>query len=104
MRVRLGTAAEFGFKVRKSDQEETVIGYDQAEQVLFIDRADPGAADFPNLPVQAWRAADASRQQGEDPGICGLVFGRGVRERRGGSYNGLDFPGCFQSRRRGLCR
>jgi fructan beta-fructosidase len=42
----LGTATEFGLKVRKSDQEETIIGYNTISQRLFIDRTRSGAADF----------------------------------------------------------
>ena len=42
----LDTAAEFGFKVQKSDKEETVIGYDAAEEVLFIDRCRSGVVGF----------------------------------------------------------
>lgn|GEM_PF-171494 len=34
----VGTAAEFGFKVRKSDEEETVVGYDAENSQLFVDR------------------------------------------------------------------
>jgi len=42
----IGTAVEFGFKVCKSNQEETVIGYDVIQQRLFIDRTNSGKSDF----------------------------------------------------------
>lgn len=42
----LDTALEFGFKVRKTEDQETVIGYDKAEQTLFIDRTRSGVANF----------------------------------------------------------
>ncbi|MNW57139.1 Levanase precursor [compost metagenome] len=37
---------EFGFKVRKSETEETVIGYNVTEQSLFVDRSKSGKTDF----------------------------------------------------------
>lgn len=42
----IGTATEFGFKVRKSADEETVIGYDSAELELFVDRTNSGLTNF----------------------------------------------------------
>ncbi|MCV9888761.1 glycoside hydrolase family 32 protein [Metabacillus halosaccharovorans] len=42
----IGEASEFGFKVCKSKQEETVIGYDVIQQRLFIDRTNSGKSDF----------------------------------------------------------
>jgi fructan beta-fructosidase len=39
-------AAEFGFKVRKSDTEETVIGYDSVQQKVFVDRTKSGETGF----------------------------------------------------------
>lgn len=42
----LGTATEFGFKVRKSTAEETTIGYDVNNKQLFVDRTNSGATDF----------------------------------------------------------
>jgi hypothetical protein len=38
------SAAEFGFKVRTSADNETVIGYDVASQKLFVDRTNSGTA------------------------------------------------------------
>ncbi|NRF93796.1 GH32 C-terminal domain-containing protein [Paenibacillus frigoriresistens] len=35
-------ASEFGFKVRKSDSQETVIGYDTTSHKLFVDRTHSG--------------------------------------------------------------
>jgi len=42
----LGNASEFGFKVRKSETEETVIGYDTAAKELFVDRTKSGNTGF----------------------------------------------------------
>jgi fructan beta-fructosidase len=42
----LGTAAEFGFKLRCSESEETIIGYDAAANELFVDRTRSGVLDF----------------------------------------------------------
>jgi fructan beta-fructosidase len=42
----LNTALEFGFKVRKSADQETIIGYDAEQQMLFIDRTRSGVSDF----------------------------------------------------------
>ncbi len=42
----LGSASEFGFKVRKSETEETVIGYDTAAKELFVDRTKSGDTGF----------------------------------------------------------
>lgn len=42
----LNTAKEFGLKVRKSDSEETVIGFDADSRILFVDRTESGVTDF----------------------------------------------------------
>jgi fructan beta-fructosidase len=42
----MDTAAEFGFKLRTSDEYETVVGYDTADSQLFIDRTKSGIIDF----------------------------------------------------------
>lgn len=39
-------AVEFGFIVRKSDSEETKIGYDRSSNEIFIDRTKSGESDF----------------------------------------------------------
>ncbi|MGA8153325.1 MAG: glycoside hydrolase family 32 protein [Terriglobales bacterium] len=39
-------AAEFGFKVRKGDGEETVIGVDMRQSKLFVDRTRSGVVSF----------------------------------------------------------
>jgi fructan beta-fructosidase len=45
--IEVLTAAEFGFKVRKSGSEqETVIGYDVEKEVLFMDRDASGEHNF----------------------------------------------------------
>ena len=41
-----GLATEFGVRVLKSGQEQTVIGYDVAKQALFIDRTKSGNVAF----------------------------------------------------------
>jgi sucrose-6-phosphate hydrolase SacC (GH32 family) len=46
-----GAASEFGLKVRKSANEETVVGYDAAAAELFVDRSRSGKVDFnPRFP------------------------------------------------------
>lgn len=42
----IGTAAEFGVKVRKSANEETVVGFDNVRKKLFVDRTNSGRVDF----------------------------------------------------------
>jgi fructan beta-fructosidase len=42
----LEDAEEFGIKVRKGANEETVIGYNPNQQELFVDRRNSGAANF----------------------------------------------------------
>lgn len=42
----IGPATEFGLKLRKGDNEETVVGYDVKKQELFIDRTRSGRVDF----------------------------------------------------------
>ncbi|WP_272907532.1 glycoside hydrolase family 32 protein [Paenibacillus xylanexedens] len=44
----IGTAVEFGFKVRKSSSstQETIIGYDVLNEELFVDRTKSNATDF----------------------------------------------------------
>lgn len=41
-----GSAEEFGFKLRVSDNEQTVVGYRPADQLLFVDRCHSGEAAF----------------------------------------------------------
>ena len=46
-----GTASEFGLKVRRGANEETVVGYDVAAAELFVDRSRSGKVDFnPRFP------------------------------------------------------
>ena len=46
-----GTASEFGLKVRKGANEETVVGYDVAAAQLFVDRSRSGEVNFnPRFP------------------------------------------------------
>ncbi|WP_426452579.1 GH32 C-terminal domain-containing protein [Paenibacillus sp. S-38] len=42
----LTDATEFGFKVRKSETEETLIGYDAVQQKVFVDRTHSGNIGF----------------------------------------------------------
>ncbi|WP_152679686.1 glycoside hydrolase family 32 protein [Paenibacillus sp. IHB B 3415] len=42
----IGTATEFGMKVRKSADEETVVGYDTLNMELFVDRTNSGTTNF----------------------------------------------------------
>jgi len=42
----LASAREFGFKVRKSRNEETIIGYDTERDEIFVDRRKSGRVDF----------------------------------------------------------
>ncbi|MCR2806613.1 glycoside hydrolase family 32 protein [Paenibacillus soyae] len=44
--LELGEAAEVGFKLRVSDEEETIVGYDAEARLLFIDRTKSGEAAF----------------------------------------------------------
>lgn len=42
----LDTASEFGFKLRTSNENETIVGYNTADSQLFIDRTKSGIIDF----------------------------------------------------------
>lgn len=42
----LDKAETFGFKIRKSSCQETIIGYDSIRQFLYIDRKQSGSVDF----------------------------------------------------------
>jgi fructan beta-fructosidase len=42
----LGTATEFGLRVREGRGEETLVGYDTAGKQLFVDRTRSGKSDF----------------------------------------------------------
>ncbi|MGO4269975.1 glycoside hydrolase family 32 protein, partial [Paenibacillus sp. TAF58] len=44
--IDLGEASEVGFKLRKSELEETVVGYNTATQTLFVDRCNSGESGF----------------------------------------------------------
>jgi fructan beta-fructosidase len=43
-----GEASEIGFKLRKSDREETIVGYNVIAKMLFIDRCRSGESAFHN--------------------------------------------------------
>lgn len=42
----LDTATEFGFKVRKGDHEETIVGFDANRSEMFVNRTHAGNAHF----------------------------------------------------------
>ena len=42
----LDTAGEFGFRVRKGDEEETIVGYDSKNNLAFVDRQNSGDTGF----------------------------------------------------------
>ena len=44
--LEIGNASEIGFKLRKSEHEETVVAYNAVTQSLFIDRSDSGEKAF----------------------------------------------------------
>jgi fructan beta-fructosidase len=47
----LGSATEFGFKVRRGSSEETLVGYDVRNKQIFIDRTHSGKVEFsPDFP------------------------------------------------------
>ena len=45
----VGTASEFGLKVRTGEGEETLIGYNVPAGELFVDRTKSGQVDFSTL-------------------------------------------------------
>lgn len=44
--IDMADAEEVGFKLRRSDREETVVGYNIAAQTLFVDRSKSGESGF----------------------------------------------------------
>jgi len=42
----LDTSGEFGFRVRKGDEEETIVGYDSKNNLVFVDRQNSGDTSF----------------------------------------------------------
>jgi len=42
----INTAVEFGFKVRKSSNQETIVGYNVSNGELFVDRTKSSTIDF----------------------------------------------------------
>ncbi|QHA90840.1 glycoside hydrolase family 32 protein [Bacillus sp. N1-1] len=42
----LDTSGEFGFRVRKGDEEETIVGYDSKNNLAFVDRQNSGDTSF----------------------------------------------------------
>ncbi len=52
----VGDAEKVGFKVRKGENDETVIGYDVQQQELYVDRTNSGDIDFDSSFVSVERA------------------------------------------------
>ncbi|WP_328285274.1 glycoside hydrolase family 32 protein [Paenibacillus alkaliterrae] len=52
----LGTATEFGFKVRKGEHEETIVGYDTKSSELVVNRVNSGNTQFSPLFPWEFRA------------------------------------------------
>jgi fructan beta-fructosidase len=46
---QVGTASQFGFKVRTGTGEETLVGYDAPAGEVFVDRTNSGQSSFSNL-------------------------------------------------------
>jgi fructan beta-fructosidase len=46
---QVGTASQFGFKVRTGTGEETLVGYDAPAAEVFVDRTNSGQSSFSNL-------------------------------------------------------
>ncbi|MEK3914136.1 glycoside hydrolase family 32 protein [Paenibacillus sp. FSL H7-0331] len=46
LEIERGSATEFGLKIRTSEREETIIGYDAVNNALFIDRSNSGDTSF----------------------------------------------------------
>jgi fructan beta-fructosidase len=46
---KVGTASQFGFKVRTGSGEETLVGYDAPAGQVFVDRTNSGQVAFSNL-------------------------------------------------------
>lgn len=44
--IAFGPASHFGFKVKITDSEETVIGYDAVNRTLYVDRSRSGSTGF----------------------------------------------------------
>ena len=44
-----GTSEEFGFKLRKSSDQETAVGYHVEDSKLFVDRSQSGKTDFSEI-------------------------------------------------------
>jgi fructan beta-fructosidase len=44
--IEIGAAHEMGLRLRKGEGQHTVVGYDAARQVIFVDRTQSGATSF----------------------------------------------------------
>lgn len=44
--IEVGTADEIGFKLRKGENDETIVGYRTIEQQLYLDRTRSGETSF----------------------------------------------------------
>jgi fructan beta-fructosidase len=89
---QVGTASQFGLKVRTGPGEETLVGYDAPGGQVFVDRTNSGQVSFSNLfpsretaPLPAANARDAAH-------LRRLVFGRGIRRRWTDRYYRSDIP------------
>jgi fructan beta-fructosidase len=67
--IDLGSAAEFGFKVRKGEKEETLVGVDAKESKLFVDRTRSGNVGF------------SDKFAGRHAGPLSMVRGKNVKLR-----------------------
>lgn len=61
--IRMKRASKFGFEVRKSETQRTIIGYDAVRHDLFIDRSKSGITDFSKKfsGLQTVQVSDSSR-------------------------------------------
>ena len=76
----IGTASEFGLKVRTGPGEETLIGYDVPAGELFVDRDQVGPSGLQQS-VSKPGSRSVSREEGSRGAahLRRLVFGRGLR-------------------------
>ena len=77
---QVGTASQFGFKVRTGSGEETLVGYDAPAGEVFVDRTKSGQVGLQQPVPEPRNRSIISRERAREAAhLRRLVFCRGLR-------------------------